>query len=571
MVLSGASSIRKAVHVAVERLPSSLHCFAGVLLLLFAFSHFAFLRISGFEGTLPNPVFPFFSNNDLYLAAGILEEITAVACFRFQGREFTNVIILAFVAMMLLYRWAFNFVGGAHCGCLGLLAKLLHVNKSREKIIADMALLYLALTTMPWICSRLKTGSRRPFSQLTLRLVIAFSAQSVFGASSSNLTIEVYGTYTATAQNPQTGRLYLDYRHVHAAFGAVLCGPAWKISVTNLDAAGGVGQIWCDGTNTFALQPADALDTVTFTLKSGPHTTNIVTVSPTLYYVGTYDPDYLDMSLPWLTYGLNSSAAAQADAKGVVALPVPWMQPRSKPSAYGYKWIISWAGTDGRTDRRFAQTLSVVRDTALDLDNKKSLLRPDLVYPGSLGQYNRDLGLIHWVKTFTNGFVEAQFQCVDWRRIEYGGNNDSVSVPSKSEFKYFDFDPRPPYSYPHPLFEGKLYADRVVIHENRNPKIYPKTHLVTDVVDFRYRRATDMRIYRAARYTLQPGDAWKSADDAALLAQAAYYLKHGPRYDSYLNKRNYLAWLLFGIIALMLVTFVLWSKHKKNNTTQRKL
>ncbi len=139
----------------LRKLPSSLHCFAGTLLILFALSHFAFLRISGFEGRLPNPVFPFFTNNGLYLTAGFIEGLAAVACFRFPGRDWTNVIVLTFVTIMLLYRWAFVFNGGSDCNCLGLLGKLLHVSKREERTTPNLALLYLVFTTIPWFYSML--------------------------------------------------------------------------------------------------------------------------------------------------------------------------------------------------------------------------------------------------------------------------------------------------------------------------------------------------------------------------------------------------------------------------------
>lgn len=551
-------SIGERASVRIPGIQSVLHCLAGALLLVFASSHFAFLGLTGFEGRLRNSVFPFLTNNNLYCAAGGLEWVTALVCFKFHGRPFTNVFILAFVTVMLLYRWAFNFTGGTHCACLGLFAKLLHIDNAREKTLANLALLCLAITTTPWVYSGFPAQSRRFFSTLTLLVMIALPSKSAADGSPSNLTIQIYGGYTATAQNPATGKAYLDYRHVRAAFVAVLSGPAWIICVTNLS-TGSACRLWCDGTNTFALQPADAIDFDTFNLTGGSKSTNVVTISPTLYYVETIDPDYLDVSLPWLTYGLNPSAAAQGEDKGIVALPVPWLQPRSKPSGYGYKWDISWAGNDGQTDMRFAQTLTVARDRSLDVDTNAWLLRKDLLYPVSLPDYNRALDDLSHVISVKDGFVEAKFQCLHWYTEQYA-SNDIITVPDESEFECFAFSPR--RVNPFPYFKGELSASRIVVLEGPQDSLHPGIQLTTRVLDFRYRRVNATHIYRMARYTLQAGEAWKSSDDPALLAEAAYYLRHGPRYDTYVTMRNYLVWVLFGVILVTPVIVMLISKRR---------
>lgn len=537
-----------------QRFPSSLHCFAGVLLSLFALSHLAFLRISGFEGGLPNPVFPFFSNNDLYLAAAIFEGFTALACFRFHGRDFTNMIILAFIATILWYRWAFRFTGGSHCGCMGLLGRLLHVSKRHEKIIGNLVLFYLAFTTIPWLYSTLRAVGRRVAWKLPLGLVMVLGLQPIRANGDLRKVIEVYGEYNTSAQNPKTGRAYVqDPRHVHAAFCVVICGNAWKITATNLsdisDPTIGfvlkkstVGQIWSDGTNTFTMEPAHG--------QGAYATTNIVTASPTPFYLESFDPDFLEMSLPWLTYCLSTNTS-HPDKNGHVTQPVPWLQPRFSPMAYGFRWIIS-----PTADGEFISKLTLVRDHALDLSDGRTLLRTDFVYPNSLAAYERDENRLKLLKTIPNGFVQAKFTCLDW----YFTNE--ASIPAESELQQFEYNPSQRYRYP--VFEGRLTAAKIVLRNADVANIFPKVTQPTQVVDFRYRRASRSRIYRYAEYTLQPGESWKSADDAVLLAQAARYLKYGPRYDFFLSphKRNYLAWLLLVGVMLIPAIAVLWKKHK---------
>jgi len=529
-----------------RRLPSSLHVFAGILLLLFAFSHFAFLRISGFEGGLPNAVFPFFTNNDLYFAAGFLEGLTAVACFRFCGRDFTNIIVLTFVTIMLLYRWAFNFTGGSHCGCLGLLGKLLHVSKREETIIPNLALLYLISTTIPWFYSALRAVRQRALLKLWISLTAALSLQPTHASGEGSTTIEVYGEYHAAAQNPQSGKTYHDSRRVDASFVVIVImgGNAWKVCATNLN-TGQVGQIWCDGIETYTSETVE---------KGGTSPSTIVTVSPSQFYLGSYSGDYLDMSLPWLTYCLSPDMIAP-DTNGIIALPIPWMNPRVSLGAYLYKWIIS------PSEGQFIESLSTVRDNALDLSDDQALLRSDFVYPSSIGGYNRERTTLNFLRTIPNGWVETKFKCTQWYHTNH------ILIPAESEIQHYMFPgaaSRPPF--PHPLFYGKLKAINVILLKAQGHNWLPTSaSQESHVFDFRYRQANKTRIYRYAEYTLHPGESWKSADDPTLLSQAARYLKHGPRFDAffYPNKRNNLVWLLFGFVILIPVMAVLWNKHKK--------
>jgi hypothetical protein len=92
---------------------SFLHIFAGVLLSCFSVSHFGFLTLKHWDFSLglANPVFPFLTNSNVYLMAGLLEGVTGILCIVFRGRDLVNWAILTFVAVILCYRWAFSFFG----------------------------------------------------------------------------------------------------------------------------------------------------------------------------------------------------------------------------------------------------------------------------------------------------------------------------------------------------------------------------------------------------------------------------------------------------------------------------
>ncbi len=125
--------------------------------------------------------------------------------------------------------------------------------------------------------------------------------------------------YHATAQNPQSGEAYHESRSVDASFVVVIMGGnAWKVCATNLN-DGQVGQIWCDGIDTYTSETVEEK----FMLPDPA----MVTVSRSEFYLGSYSGDYLDMSLPWLTYCVSPNTVAP-NTNGVVALPLPWMNPR---------------------------------------------------------------------------------------------------------------------------------------------------------------------------------------------------------------------------------------------------
>lgn len=96
----------------MEKIGSWLHCFAAVLLILFSFSHLGFLTIRDLNHDVPNPVFPFLINWDVYLTAAILELFTGIFCFRERGGNVSSIVVLTFVGLILLYWWTFHFAGG---------------------------------------------------------------------------------------------------------------------------------------------------------------------------------------------------------------------------------------------------------------------------------------------------------------------------------------------------------------------------------------------------------------------------------------------------------------------------
>ena len=522
-------------------IPSVLHYFAGILLILFAVSHIAFLLTADYQGELPNPVFPFFSNNSLYLVAAFAEGCVALVCFRFHGREFTSVIILTFVALVALYRWGFYFLGGSHCNCLGLLGHLLHVTKKQETAIPWLVLAYLAMTTLPWLLAliRGRRGKTSSVTALLSRGIILCGVLAHFDGAAQD--IEVFGKYDGSAQNPETGVSYKDNRQIHASFVAVAGEHSWRLIATNLD-TGDVGQMWYDGTNSYVVEAESS--------HAGEPRTNVACVSRSPFYLGSYSGDYLDMSLPWITYCL-SPRFLTTNKGNIVALPVPWLKPHMSPGAYAYGWIIH-AVKGGK----FIETASVVRDTTLDLPGDKVLFEPELAYPDTAGQYDALMSTRHFMGTISNGWVETDFEVTDFYQT------NGVKIPAESQISHFMYSGgggRAPFQYP--LFVGHLTSTKIILHGDQDlPNTGPEQ--AVQVFDFRYHKLSNHRNFAFAEYGLASGDPWKTADDQSLLAEQEDYIQHGPRYDSFVTRKVNIVWILGGVILVSGIVLLLKNRGR---------
>ena len=370
-------------------------------------------------------------------------------------------------------------------------------------------------------------------------------------------TIQVFGTYTGRDQDPNTGQGLVNEMHTfNAAFHIIVTGDAWVITSTNLSdidvpavdwhlAKGSVVQVWCDGTNTYSLQPENNDS------KLSSYATNLVTVEKSRFYTASYGDDVLGLSLPWLTYCFAPDQC-QPGLRGVFSLPVPWLQPRFSLVGYGFKWVIA-----GTKEGRYLKSMKLVRESSLDLSDKGALLRTNFVYPSSAASYERILRQLANNRAIPDGWVQAEFTCVE----EYHTNG--LALPARSVIKMFTFNPT--IANPYPYYVGELRLLNVIIGGTSAEFMLPNVTKPTRVSDFRYRRSNADRIYRLAEYTLNPGDVWKAGDDRALMAEVEDYLKHGPSYEAFLNNRRhklFLVWLTLGLVSLIPLLAILKKQSK---------
>ncbi|MGH7941790.1 MAG: hypothetical protein ACREFR_12040 [Limisphaerales bacterium] len=375
-----------------------------------------------------------------------------------------------------------------------------------------------------------------------MALLSVAPVQAAF-ATGPGRAIELFGIYDGSAYNPRTGKPYFDYRRVSAAFEATILGEQWKIAATNLNTRE-TATLWFDGQSTFCLKHT----------RSGSPASNIVVadISPTEFYIsGGNDP--LDLCVPWVAYGLNPTAICSDKNNSISTVPLPWLGPAYDTQAYGYRWHII-----PTLDGRFASQFSTVRDRSLFAHINQVLLSSNFVYPTSLAALNRSrFAFMIFKRQIPNGFVEAKYDCQAW----YETNGESL--PAASQFETF-IDPH----FHFPGFKGHLTVSKAVVRD-MELQIAPPIETLVHVADFRYRMANGKRIFRGATYLLTPGSDWRTARDPALLAQAQYYLKHGPRYDEYTSNEDVIIWGLFSILAITPIVALLWSKSKQRKKNEQ--
>jgi len=526
-----------------------LHLIAATILLLFAASHFAFLQVPDISHKLQNPVFPVISNKTMYLIAGLFEAVAGLLCLRFRGRDAVNIVILTFVGVILWYRWAFYFVGGTQCGCLGILGRLLHLSKTQEKVLPILALSLLTMTTLPWLIRMLCKLRRRVVRSLPLLFAMALLPQVALGQKS----VEIAGELNLKAGNPRTGAPYTN-QESHSSFTVIFSGDTWIIRATNLFDKRWREEIVWDGTNIYTAEPQAG----NYYFDIPPTGTNLVTIRRSQFFeIGRDDP--LGIAALWMAYGL-SPPTVSTNKMGLREIPLPWEYPRNHPNAYGYNWIMTTS-----PDGRFLEDCKMVRDRTLDQNDKEESLRSEVDYPVGTMERNHFKTGLSIKKTIPAGFVVARYHCAAWTQT----NGMAIPAASKLIIYYYGLTNAAKSSslFAYPIKIAEIKVTSVKVHDAVERVLQPAA-AATCVEDYRYRRLSKTRIFRYAEYSLNAGEFWKSGDDPVLLAQAEYGLKQGPRIDALgVAPRNVVTWVLLAFVVIP-PTAIFFALKKKQNPNQ---
>jgi hypothetical protein len=522
------------------------HYFAGVLLLVFAISHFAASLINIPSQESINVVFPFLTNKTLYLIVGVFEFCIAIICLINHGRDRANAAIFAFVIVMLWYRWAFHFSGGGKsCGCIGALGLALHLTQVQEKVIPIIVLVLFSLMILPWLLRCLSARSRLWFKRfsakrLTVTTILIFICHSSYGGK----TTEVQGSYDTYDFNPQTGARFTN-QTVHATFDCKFSGVEWSIFATNSadnETNYGSRTPWegliYDGTNTYTLVPDFELAKTNYPMRS--------TISPGEQFLRDYDEN-LNFHVLWMTYGAHPSNIS-TNKNGIIDIPLPWMTARIHPGAFGFEWKITPSA-----DGRFISECQVFRNTNVDLAVGDEMRRPGIDPPYTLPLRNRFTELLNLRSRLKpQGFHEVAYKCNDWFVT------NGLSIPASSEFLRYH---NRTFSQI-PACRASVKASTITSHEGFEhlvPPILQKTF----VADYRYNRIQGDRIVPRIEYVLNPGDLWKPDNAPELqkkLTQSIYDVI--PLDRSNTGIRNYLTWFLL-VIGLGPAVILFMTKTKQ--------
>lgn len=507
-----------------------LHLLSGTILMLFALSHFGFLKFTLSTMEMPNVVFTFLTNWYVYLIAGIFEAFVALFCFKFRGRNVADGAIWTFLGVILWYRWAFWYTGGRSCGCLGLLGHLLHLSKLQEKLLPEIALIVLAVSTAPCICKLVFQSIKKRVGSAAVFLFILQS----FNLGAGQI-IEVRGQVYAEKHNPKTGEVYSKSKS-HGNFQAVICGDLWRFSVTNVDDGSFWSEVVYDGTNTYVIVPAGQYYQHGV---AGDKSLNTARVIPSADFLPIGRDDF-GLTIGWLTYGLSPRTVEKKKGKnGAFEIPLPW---ETRMVSFGFKWSFEFDNT-----ARFLKTASAVRDHQLDINQKDEILRPEIRYPEDLSARNEYMVAVGIRKAIPTGFVGGRYSCKEWKKMENGN-----LIPASSELETFDSP------FPHPSGKMRLKADEISIKDG-NQEVLPKVEVRTSIDDYRCRKVGSDRILSYGKYTLQPGETWKKNGDAFLAKITEEEFKDGTKLDFTTRSRNILAWMLLAVLCGP-VAFMLWKK-----------
>jgi hypothetical protein len=373
------------------------------------------------------------------------------------------------------------------------------------------------------------------FQSLFFFLLIAVSQ---FAHAESATKID--GILNASRYNPVLGTP-LSNTTVQVSFTATISNGKWSICVTNLDNKAWWGEIFCDGTNIYTLNPEGDL-----WLDEPPGTDHLFsTVSPAPLYVAPVD-DTLGLATIYVTYALSPKLLAPGK-NGVIEMPLPWNLGRSSPKGNGFKWEIT-------SDSDFIGSFRIIRDNSLDLSDQDEMLRQEIDFPHKIEDRNSYLASLNYRKTIPNGYTQAEFAVTS----TYDTNH--TQIPKSSELKYYMYSSSVKHPFVHPIYKSSLKATNLAFLDDYQSEV-PPTDVEADVHDYRYKKLVNGQVFNYADYKLHPGETWKAADDAALLQQREHYLKHGARISSFVMRKPVLIFLIIALVAVPLLA-VLILKHK---------
>lgn len=527
---------------------------AGLLLLVFAGSHFLMAIVPSYAQESINSVLPFLTERRFSVVAGLFELATALTCLRCARKSVAPVAVCVFIVVVSWYRWALAFTGASSgCHCLGLLGKALHLTKVQEHYAPIIVLVLLTLSVLPWAGGVLR-GLLPSRSRLTpiIPLVVAFACSVQL--CSADDTVRIAGYYDTSRYNYETGAAFPDLTS-HVAFACTFSGPEWSIFCTNTATEGRTlktpweGLVY-DGNSIYTFKPEDLQDySPDYRGMRGTNYSVRATISPSPFFVRDFD-EFLDFESIWFVYGLRADNLP-TNKDGVVEIPLPWYNARTSPMAYGFEWQVAPA-----TDGAFISGCRVVSRAELQQNTREELARPTVVPPEGLGQYNR-FDYLRRLRTsaFPEGFVSAVYHCTGWYKT-----NTFILPMAGEEERYGNY---PCTNFP--AYKASIRATTVTLEPGLRD-LLPRFAQRVIVADYRYHQREGSHVLPYLEYSVSAGEPWRSSRDPGLLAQLKSDMNLALPLYARGAGRTAFVWAILAVIlaAPIILVRIAKVKHKTN-------
>lgn len=329
----------------------------------------------------------------------------------------------------------------------------------------------------------------------------------------------------------------------HILFRVSLSPNACQIYATNANNPKQWEMVVYDGTNTFELAP---ITDNYFGSKKG-EAVLCGLVSPGRQYYILYR-SLASTSIPWVTYCLRPEDIT-------LDMPSSFSPWRSEINTYGWRWTDVTISEDGR----FLRGYSIARDKSFDLDDNKEFLRPTYQYPQTLDKLHDQQKKLSYRKSIPDAWICRTYNCNQWYKT------NGFTVPAHAEFQLYIYN-----DGARVLFSSAtIQADLITVSEENEWFQTPSLTEQTYVRDYRYTKRDENREFSYAEYV--GSESWKPDNDPKLLAEADWYMKHGPKFGEFgplsmvLNpegggRRLILIWLSLLLVSAVAIAMLVRTK-----------
>lgn len=520
----------------------------GTLILLYCVSHILLIRMPDPDHGLPNVVFPMLPNRIVYSFAAFLEFVVGANCIVNRKVRSATLGTVFFIAVICWYRVSIKFLGGDQtCNCLGFLGRILSVSRTTEQVVPIVTLAVLTGLVTPWtkLWRVLRPQNKIGVFSVGLLFTTTFAGvPDMYGLDG----YRIQGTITVNAYNPISGREY-ENQQANSHFSVVLYKNAYQLQIDCENRPGWKISCTYDGENFLVLPPSESIFSADSPIKEDAKQLAILSSEP----IPKLDaPDRLGISMLWITFCLQSHISSGAIANNT-EIPLLWWYPRVNPMGYGYRWQVS--ATD---DKLFAKSVSIVRDSSLDLDKAGEFNRLGINVENTVSEKNRFTKILKIRSEQPDGFEVGRFTASSFVK------DTGVPIPASAELIIHNQKLNDATHY---WRRYTVTTQRVEIVKNVDISL-PTIDKDTAVQDFRLTEKRGAKFYRVSEYNLARSGSWPQKDDSMLISRREQFFRSP--IPTLLSDGHLLAWIsIAAILVIFMVIYTITIKRDKINKNNK--